>query len=341
MAIATGTAIALAAGLGAAGSLGSAALASRGAQNAANTQKASGDAAIDLQREIFNRQQGNLDPYRYTGQMGLNTMNFGMGPGGVFGNLYTDQPGALQPYGERDPNAFRPYGEINPGAYRPYGEIDPTSMRAPTMEDITIDPGFQFRLGQGVSAVENSAAGKGLLKSGKTLKDITRFGQELASNEYGNAFQRFQQDRGNRFGIYSGDRGQRFDMFQGDTTNRFNRDQTDRGNRFNMATTDLNNLFNRTNVLANLGMGATSDANLSAGQFGQQAGETMMGIGNAQAAGQVGSANAWAGAAGNASATIQQLLMMQAMGLGGGSRQPSFPGMTPPTFDPGNRAFTF
>lgn len=47
-------------------------------------------------------------------------------------------------------------------------------------------PGYQFRLGEGQKALERSAAARGMLNSGATLKGITRYGQDYASNEFGN-----------------------------------------------------------------------------------------------------------------------------------------------------------
>lgn len=55
---------------------------------------------------------------------------------------------------------------------------------------LTDDPGFQFRLQEGQKAIERSAASKGTLLTGKTLKDLTRWGQDYASNEYQNAWNR-------------------------------------------------------------------------------------------------------------------------------------------------------
>ena len=45
-------------------------------------------------------------------------------------------------------------------------------------------PGYQFRLGEGLKALERSAAARGTLLTGGTLKGLTRYGQEFASNEY-------------------------------------------------------------------------------------------------------------------------------------------------------------
>jgi hypothetical protein len=48
---------------------------------------------------------------------------------------------------------------------------------------------------EGMRALERSAAARGGLLSGNALRGITRFGQDLASQEYGNAFNRFQVER--------------------------------------------------------------------------------------------------------------------------------------------------
>lgn len=53
-----------------------------------------------------------------------------------------------------------------------------------------MDPGYKFRLAQGMDSVQNSAAARGGLLSGNTLKSIMDYGQNSASNEYMNAFNR-------------------------------------------------------------------------------------------------------------------------------------------------------
>lgn len=47
-------------------------------------------------------------------------------------------------------------------------------------------PGYQFRLGEGVNAIDRSAASRGLLNSGGTLKALTRYGQGVGSDEFNN-----------------------------------------------------------------------------------------------------------------------------------------------------------
>lgn len=56
--------------------------------------------------------------------------------------------------------------------------------------DYTASPGYQFRLGEGNRAIEGSAASKGMLMSGGTLKDIDRFSQGLAAGDFNDQFNR-------------------------------------------------------------------------------------------------------------------------------------------------------
>lgn len=51
-------------------------------------------------------------------------------------------------------------------------------------------PGMDFRLNEGRSALEASAAARGGLMSGAALRDLERFRQDFASNEYNNFFSR-------------------------------------------------------------------------------------------------------------------------------------------------------
>jgi hypothetical protein len=55
-----------------------------------------------------------------------------------------------------------------------------------SMEDFQQDPSYQFRMQEGLKAVTNSAQGSG----GRYMKDLMRFGQGLASQEYQNHFNR-------------------------------------------------------------------------------------------------------------------------------------------------------
>ena len=119
-------------------------------------------------------------------------------------------------------------------------------------QDIYNDPSYKFRLNEGLNSVQSGAAAQGGLLSGATQKALANYGQEFASQEYGNAFNRFSADQ----------------------TNQYNR-------------------------LANL-VGVGQNAAVQTGNTGLQTSQaitnnTMAGA-NAQAAGTIASANAWANA---------------------------------------------
>jgi hypothetical protein len=65
-----------------------------------------------------------------------------------------------------------------------------------TMQELQSDPGYQFRLSEGMSGVQNSAAARGNLLSGGTLKALQKYGQDFASNEYTNRYNRLSSMAG-------------------------------------------------------------------------------------------------------------------------------------------------
>jgi len=68
--------------------------------------------------------------------------------------------------------------------YKPFG-----------MDQFKADPGYAFRLSEGQKALERSAAARGGLISGAALKAATRYGEDMGSQEYTNAFNRYQTER--------------------------------------------------------------------------------------------------------------------------------------------------
>ena len=66
------------------------------------------------------------------------------------------------------------------------------------MEQFQADPGYGFRLKEGLRALDQSAAARGGLLSGNQLRGVNEFGQNLASQEYLNAFNRYQTERNAR-----------------------------------------------------------------------------------------------------------------------------------------------
>lgn len=72
------------------------------------------------------------------------------------------------------------------------------------MNAFTADPGYAFRQAEGQKAIDRQAAARGGLISGGALKATQRFGQELASQEYGNAYGRFMNNQEQLFNRLSG-----------------------------------------------------------------------------------------------------------------------------------------
>lgn len=63
------------------------------------------------------------------------------------------------------------------------GGMSPTDVMAQ-------DPGYQFRLGEGLNAIQRGAAARGTLLTGGLQKGLQRYAQDYASGEYGNIFGR-------------------------------------------------------------------------------------------------------------------------------------------------------
>lgn len=66
-----------------------------------------------------------------------------------------------------------------------------------TPSDLTTDPSYQFRLNEGLKSLDRQAAARGGLISGGAIKAAQEYGQQSASQEYQNAFNRFQTNRSN------------------------------------------------------------------------------------------------------------------------------------------------
>ena len=167
--------------IGAAGAIGGAAIAGHGAgkqadaaMSAAELQHQDAQAALKFQKQQYADTRADQAPWLKAGQGAITTLADLMGHGG-----FPDWTG---------------------------------SFTAPTDVTEQNDPGFQFRLQQGLKAIQNSAAARGSLLSGGTLKALNNYAQGSASDEYSKVFDRsFQQYL------------QRYNEFQNNQTNKFNR----------------------------------------------------------------------------------------------------------------------
>lgn len=67
--------------------------------------------------------------------------------------------------------------------------------RAPSINELQMDPGYGFRLAEGQKALERRLSAGGRMFSGGALKAGTQYGQEMASQEYQSAYERARQQR--------------------------------------------------------------------------------------------------------------------------------------------------
>lgn len=170
-----------------------------GAKKAAGAQQDATDKAINTELEMFERNAELQEPWR---QLGI----------GAIGQI-SDLMGMKRPEEAFDKSAYlqsspeaRAWVKQDPGntAYEHYLRFGraPESdfMRDFSLADFEKDPGYQFRMDEGTRTLDAGAAARGGLLSGGAMKDLTRFGQDYASGEYTNAYNRFNADRDRRFG---------------------------------------------------------------------------------------------------------------------------------------------
>lgn len=108
-----------------------------------------------------------------------------------------DRAGELQrEQFERQVELQAPFREAG---VRALGKLETASEYTPFgMTQFQQDPGYGFRLAEGQKALERQAAARGGLISGGALKAAQRYGQEMGSQEYTNAFNRYQTERSAR-----------------------------------------------------------------------------------------------------------------------------------------------
>jgi len=139
----------------------SAAIGYVGSQQASKAQQSAANRATDAQGAMFERQVELQEPFREAGLKGQNRLLELLG--------LSEDKGA---------EGFGKYATAEFGA-----------------DKFKTDPSYAFRMSEGMKALERSAASRGGLLSGATLKGIQRYGQDLASTEYQNAFNRYQAER--------------------------------------------------------------------------------------------------------------------------------------------------
>ena len=153
--------------------LGSSLIGANSANNAAQTQANAASQATQAQLDMFNTQNQQQAPYRQTGYNALNQI--GALGSGTYGMV--DQTGNVT-------------GQGTGSGYL-------TQQFTPQDFAAGIDPGYAFRLQQGQRALQGQQNQAGGLIGGNALAAMQDYTQGSASQEYQNAFNRFQTQRGN------------------------------------------------------------------------------------------------------------------------------------------------
>jgi hypothetical protein len=121
-----------------------------GSKKAADAQRAGALRAIDAAKMMFNKAEGYLEPYTTTGKSALTSL------AQLYGLTLPDGTAGGEPFAENSLDAFRR------------------------------SPDYAFARDEGIGALTRSAAARGLLHSGNYLRDLTTFGQGLATQNFGN-----------------------------------------------------------------------------------------------------------------------------------------------------------
>ena len=220
----------IAAGIGAAGAIGGGVIASSASKKASRVQEQAARDATAAQERMFQRQTELQEPFRQGGLTAQQEIMQLLGIGG-------------------DKNA--------PG----YGSM----AKAFGTEQFQQDPGYAFRQAEGMKALERSAAARGNLLSGSTLKGVQRFGQDLASQEYQNAFNRYQVERSARLNPLQSLMGS-----GQSATNVLT------GAAGQMGQNEASNIYNAGQARASGYIGSANALNQALGQIGSYAAETPM-----------------------------------------------------------------
>jgi hypothetical protein len=215
------------------------------ANKAADTLGTASGQALDFQKQQYATSQAQQAPYLQAGTSGLNALQYGLGTGGTANGSGVGQGSLLQPYGQ--------------------------SFSAPTGLTEQNDPGYQARLALGTDAIQKSAAARGSVVTGGTAKALDTYGQDYASNEYGNVYNRALNTFNTNYSDY-------------------NTNQTNQYNKLaGLASAGQQTATN----MASQGQAASNNVTSNLLGTAQQQGQDYQNAGAATASGYIGQANAW------------------------------------------------
>lgn len=208
------------------GTVAAGAISADAAKQAGKAQERATNASLDAQGRSLAQQQQAFRPYSQAGGFGLQNLLSGLGQGrvdytsndkaelakikarlqetvgvipvGPFG-IGADKSAAVNAERAKLKQQYQALVEKRDTSNIPITTEQGSLNKEFGMEDFQADPGYQFRMAEGQKALERSAAARGGLGGGATLKALANYGQNFASNEYQNAHTRFTDGQTRRF----------------------------------------------------------------------------------------------------------------------------------------------
>jgi hypothetical protein len=175
------------------------------ARTGANAQTDAANNATQMQWNMYQQGRQDLEPYRQYGTSALDMMN-------GFDRNHTQRTALQKQIDEGKVNSqnlagYLANGVDNDGWGAKKSEWDTNVAKWQAELDglgpaqqfsgaeagnaiMSQDPGYQFRLDQGNKAINAAGSARGRAMGGRTMKELSRYGQDYASNEYGNAYAR-------------------------------------------------------------------------------------------------------------------------------------------------------
>lgn len=154
----------------------------KAATQAAQASQAATDAAVAEQRRQYDQSRQDQMPWLNTGRGALNVL------GGLYG-LSSGGP-AVQAYPTGQSGGSVAYGSLGDMGTAQYGQAQTAPAAGSNMAGFFASPDYQFRLNEGARALTARNSALGIQDSGAAQRSAMSFGQNLASSEYGNWYNR-------------------------------------------------------------------------------------------------------------------------------------------------------
>lgn len=269
------------------------------AEKAAQLQYQASQNALGFQEGQYQNSQSEIAPWLQSGSGALTNLDYLLG---------IQQPSSTVPGANNSPGAGVTAGQgTNGGAGNPVNVTSSpnTSLggfgsllqsypggpfKAPSAQDLQQnDPGYQARMNIGTQALQQSAAARGNLLTGGTGKALNQYAQDYASNEYNNYYNQAQNTYATNYNQY----------------------ENQQANTYNRLAGLAGSGQTAANTLGTLGANTANSVSNNLLSTASAMGQDYQNAGAANASGIVGSANAWNGAIGGASSSLQNMLLLQ------------------------------